>query len=70
MENEDILQGPDLQAKESQLRSTPGVPVAAGSSEAYIGLDESALLAQPSIDRLNLVPIEPPEIVIEEINNG
>jgi hypothetical protein len=52
--------------REAQLRGIPGAPMAPGSSEPFVGRDEAALLADPSIARLNVIPIGPPDIIVEE----
>lgn len=53
--------------RERELRATLGVPLAAGSREPFIAADQAWLLEPSSIERLDIVPFGPPEIVIEEI---
>lgn len=52
--------------REMQLRAVPGVPMAPGSSEPFVGRDEAALLADASIERINTIPVGPPDIIVED----
>ena len=59
---------PDIEQQETakRLRAVPGAPMAAGSMEPFIGRDEARLLVDFSLERLNSVPVGPPEIIVED----
>lgn len=56
----------DSPEREAQLAAMPGVSLAPGSSEPFVGRDEAALLADASLERLNSIPVGPPEIILED----
>lgn len=49
-----------------RLRAEIGVVTAPHSQEPFIGMDHAWLLENPQIERLDSVPILPPEIEVEE----